>query len=148
MLRNEIGDLYFFRLLREYYQKYKYKNASTFDFVALAKEVSEMDLDWFFDQWVFKGDNIPVIEWSKSLKKENNRVYLQIKLSQIQDKFPVYRIPVDIVINYEKRRSERVFVLMDEREKSITVELKDELQTISFDPDTRVLASFNEKESE
>ena len=37
---------------------------------------------------------------------------------------------------------------MDEREKSITVELKDELQTISFDPDTRVLASFNEKESE
>ncbi|HPO55927.1 MAG TPA: M1 family metallopeptidase [Ignavibacteriaceae bacterium] len=148
MLRNEIGDLYFFRLLREYYQKYKYKNASTFDFIALAKEVSEMDLDWFFDQWVFKGDNIPVIEWSKSLKKENNRVYLQIKLSQIQDKFPVYRIPVDIVINYEKRRSERVFVLMDEREKSITVELKDELQTISFDPDTRVLASFNEKESE
>ncbi|MCS7197750.1 MAG: M1 family aminopeptidase [Candidatus Bipolaricaulota bacterium] len=52
MLRWVIGAANFDRLLREYYARFTYKNATTQDFVAVAEEVSAQELDWFFDIWL------------------------------------------------------------------------------------------------
>ena len=47
-LRERLGDETFFRLLREWAARYRHSNATTEDFIALAKEVSGEDLDAFF----------------------------------------------------------------------------------------------------
>jgi hypothetical protein len=52
MLRWVIGPESFDRLLREYYSRFTYKNASVQDFIALAEEVSAHELDWFFEIWL------------------------------------------------------------------------------------------------
>nr|BAL56218.1 aminopeptidase [uncultured Acetothermia bacterium]BAL59908.1 aminopeptidase N [Candidatus Acetothermum autotrophicum] len=52
MLRWVIGPETFDRLLREYYARFVYKNATTQDFIAVAEEVSAQELDWFFDIWL------------------------------------------------------------------------------------------------
>jgi aminopeptidase N len=51
-LRGKIGDDAFFRLLRSWYAKYKYGNATTADFIALAERTSRRQLDEFFDVWL------------------------------------------------------------------------------------------------
>ena len=51
-LRGKIGDDAFFRLLRGWYAKYRYGNASTADFIALAERTSRRQLDEFFDIWL------------------------------------------------------------------------------------------------
>jgi aminopeptidase N len=46
-LRLEVGDETFFDILRTYAERYKYGNAGTTEFIAIAEEVSGKDLKTF-----------------------------------------------------------------------------------------------------
>jgi aminopeptidase N len=53
-LRVKIGDFAFFNLLRTWVAQHKYGNATTPQFIALAEQISGMDLDRFFDVWLYQ----------------------------------------------------------------------------------------------
>ncbi|MCA9906447.1 MAG: hypothetical protein KC547_21480, partial [Anaerolineae bacterium] len=57
-LRLEVGDEMFFEILRTYAERFRYGNASTADFIALAQEVSGMPLDALFYVWLL-GETVP-----------------------------------------------------------------------------------------
>jgi aminopeptidase N len=52
-LRLQVGDDKFFTILRTYYNRYKYGNASTDDFIAVANEMSSQNLKSVFDGWLY-----------------------------------------------------------------------------------------------
>jgi aminopeptidase N len=52
-LREKVGDDRFFRILRTWYGKYRYENASTADFIEIAEGVSRQQLDQFFQIWLY-----------------------------------------------------------------------------------------------
>lgn len=52
-LRLEVGDETFFEIVRTYYDRYKFGNASTEDFIAAAEEVSGQDLQDLFNAWLY-----------------------------------------------------------------------------------------------
>ena len=52
-LRVTVGDEAFFDILRAYHDRYKYGNASTEDFIAIADEISGQQLDDLFDAWLY-----------------------------------------------------------------------------------------------
>jgi aminopeptidase N len=52
-LRAKVGDETFFRILRTWYGTYRYGNASTADFIAVAEDVSGQQLDQFFEIWLY-----------------------------------------------------------------------------------------------
>jgi len=52
-LRATVGDDAFFEILRTYHDRYKYGNAATEDFIALAEEISGQQLDDLFDAWLY-----------------------------------------------------------------------------------------------
>lgn len=53
-LRQTIGDGPFFELLRDYATTYRYGNATTANFIALAEKVSRQDLTGFFNTWLYQ----------------------------------------------------------------------------------------------
>ena len=53
-LREKIGDLAFFQLLKDWATQNRYGNVTTPQFIALAEQKSEMDLTAFFDAWIFQ----------------------------------------------------------------------------------------------
>jgi aminopeptidase N len=59
-LRLHVGDEAFFQILRTYTERFRYGNASTADFIAVAEEVSGQDLGEFFDAWLYD-TKIPAI---------------------------------------------------------------------------------------
>jgi aminopeptidase N len=59
-LRLEVGDAAFFEILRTYYKRYQYGDATTEDFIAVAEEISGKDLGDFFDNWLH-GETLPDI---------------------------------------------------------------------------------------
>src|SRR5690606_25193285 len=60
MLRYMINnDALFFQLLKNYHQQYKYQTATTEDLKNLAEQISGLDLDTFFHQWVYE-EGFPV----------------------------------------------------------------------------------------
>ena len=56
VLRNEIGDADFFRLLQRWARSQAGGNVTTDDFIALAEQISGEDLDDLFDAWLFGTD--------------------------------------------------------------------------------------------
>jgi aminopeptidase N len=57
-LRDEIGDDAFFETLRTYADRYADANATTENFIAIAEEVSNQDLDSLFATWLY-GQELP-----------------------------------------------------------------------------------------
>jgi aminopeptidase N len=55
-LREKIGDGAFFQIMRRWAAEHRYGNVTTPQFVALAEEVSGMQLDHFFDVWLYQQD--------------------------------------------------------------------------------------------
>jgi len=53
-LRLKVGDEAFFKILRTYQARYRYGNAGTQEFIAVAEEVSGQDLSSFFDSWLMQ----------------------------------------------------------------------------------------------
>jgi aminopeptidase N len=53
MLRKEVGDAAFHKIIQTYYQQYKGSNADTRDFQAVTEKISGKNLKTFFDQWLY-----------------------------------------------------------------------------------------------
>ncbi len=61
-LRLEVGDAAFFDILRAYYDRFKYSNATTEDFIEIAQEISGKDLATFFEGWLY-AEEMPELEF-------------------------------------------------------------------------------------
>jgi hypothetical protein len=48
-----VGDPTFYRILREWVDRYRGRNVTTAEFIALAEELSGQQLDEFFQVWLY-----------------------------------------------------------------------------------------------
>lgn len=55
-LREELGDQAFFDIMKIYFDKYKYKNATTENFIEVCEIVSDKNLEHLFNQWLMGGE--------------------------------------------------------------------------------------------
>jgi aminopeptidase N len=55
-LREKVGDLAFFQIMRGWATQNRYGNVTTAQFIALSEQLSGMDLDHFFDVWLYVPD--------------------------------------------------------------------------------------------
>jgi aminopeptidase N len=53
-LREKVGDMTFFQLLKAWATQNRHGNVTTPQFIQLAEQMSGMDLDHFFDVWIFQ----------------------------------------------------------------------------------------------
>ncbi len=81
MLRDAIGDEAFFGSLQHYLKKHEFGNVVSADLQKALEEYSNLELDWFFDQWVAGGGH-PQYEVSYSYHKQAGLIDLEV--SQIQ----------------------------------------------------------------
>ncbi|MEW5758811.1 MAG: M1 family aminopeptidase [Candidatus Omnitrophota bacterium] len=47
-----IGSEQFYQIIKNYFEKYKFKNANVDDFVNIVNKVTDGDYNWYFDQWL------------------------------------------------------------------------------------------------
>jgi len=98
MLRFVMGDKLFLKSLSHFLQKHAFKTVDTNDLMLAIKEASGQNLDWFFQQWVFKPGH-PVFKVSYVWDEMTKRV--RLKVIQTQDTSqgtPVFRMPLRIGI--------------------------------------------------
>jgi aminopeptidase N len=120
MLRSLLGDEAFFAVLRHFLHTYAFQPVDTNDFIRSVKTVTGQNLDWFFDQWLFKPGH-PVFdvrsEWDPTRK------VVRLKVAQVQDfarGIPVFRVPVAVgLVTASGRTTSTVWV----REKEEAFEL-------------------------
>ena len=137
MLRGHVGTENFWRGVREYYRQYRDANASTDDFCRVMEEVSGMQIQWFFDQWLRRPGS-PVLKATWTYDAERKGV--QLSLVQTQEAFP-FRISVEVAIVGEGGRAPRIEkVEMTEREQRVFISSDQKPASIELDPNTWLLA--------
>ncbi|MDH7604582.1 MAG: M1 family metallopeptidase, partial [Melioribacter sp.] len=143
MLRREVGDSSFFRILRTYFEKFKYKNASTQDFQEICEKVTGRNLKFFFDQWIYKGTGKIEAQYNWNIIPVNNGYKVIFNIKQLQNGYDIYKFPIDIKIFFENNESEIKSFYVDSRQSSFEFVTKNKPVSFELDPDKWLLANFN-----
>ena len=110
-LRFVLGDDAFFRVLATFLGRHAFEAVDTRDFMRTVNDVTGQNLDWFFEQYVFRPGH-PVFEVSSTWDASSGRI--QLRVAQVQDRahgVPVYRTPVQIgIVTGSGKRVETVWL--------------------------------------
>jgi hypothetical protein len=106
MLRNMMLDVHtmsedrFQAMMRDFYQTYRGKRASTLDFQHVVERHFGQPMDWFFDQWVY-GTAVPTytFSWNPEPDSSGYAVRVRVRQSEVPETFGMY---VPILIKFER----------------------------------------------
>ena len=141
MLRGYMGDELFFNGIRKYYELYKYKTAMTKDFQSVMENIKGENLDWFFEQWLYK-PGFPIISYEEKWNySEGSNGSLSVKISQIQkNEWPIFIIPTEICWGKENCKSIRI----DKRIQSYEFNFENKPQKVgTLDPNGLILKDIS-----
>ena len=109
MLRGLMGDEAFFEGIRDFYARFRDQTVLTRDFQSVMETRFGEDLEWFFDQWIYRAGH-PVVEVTWSWDERNGEV--SVLLSQTQPQEP-FRLPVTLAFVAGDRQERRQVELRD-----------------------------------
>ena len=144
MLRNYVGENNFRKGIRNYYKKYYNSTTTTNQFKTEMEVVSGMNLDTFFDQWLYKGGNM-VLDGNWKFDEKKGRI--EVNLNQVQNDGYLFEMPVELGISYNDKNLEKIQTVKLEKEKGRFYIASDSKPiSIKIDPNTKLLAiwDFNE----
>jgi len=137
MLRFVLGEESFWKAINHYVKKYQWQNVETSDLNAAIEEATGQNLEWFFDEWVYRMGHpefeiTSTYDGAKSLK-------LTVKQTQKPDDkrpwFPspeFFTMPVDIAITTAS--GEKIHrVLIDKADKEFSFEVDSKPLIVNFD---------------
>ncbi|MCK9279416.1 MAG: M1 family metallopeptidase [Melioribacteraceae bacterium] len=139
MLRYEVGEDNFFKILRTYFDSFKYKNVETKDFIAIAEKISGKNLKKFFDQWVFKGKGMIELNYSYFLSDNS----VKLNLTQIQKEYPEYKFDLDVEILFSDNSKIKERLTIDKKDYHINIPVNKKPMNLTLDPDFWLLAKYN-----
>jgi hypothetical protein len=163
-LENYLGEDVMSKIMRTYFERWKFKHPASEDFVAVAEEVSGQDLNWFFGQFLNSPDRLDyAIGRIKSEKvKEPEGIFddqaqeqEMEKSKEERDKEKIYRnevnvlrkgeliFPQEILIRFEE--GEEVMEKWDGRErwKRYVYYRPYKLESAQVDPGYKILLDMN-----
>jgi aminopeptidase N len=140
MLRHIVGEGIFWDIFPAYREAFYMDVVTTEDFQNICETVSGIDLDWFFDQWIYQiGQPEYTVNWSRGMVAGNDwRVTLNIEQTQYPQN--LFKMPLDIRVEFSEW--DTLFTVWDSLFTQQFVMQFDDMPTnIEIDPDGRVLKS-------
>lgn len=131
-LRYLLGDEPFFRTLSAFLHDFAFQPVDTHDFMKTVKEVTGRNMDWFFEQYIFRPGH-PVFEVASEWNVLAGEVRVRVTQSQSRDHgVPIYRTPVRIgIVTPSGTRVEEVWLV--EKEETFTFSSAEEPLLVRFD---------------
>ncbi|HEX7356384.1 MAG TPA: T9SS type A sorting domain-containing protein, partial [Ignavibacteriaceae bacterium] len=145
MLRGIVGDSIFYDILRSYTAdpSVAYGVATTEDFQTVAENVSGMDLDYFFQEWIY-GENYPKYSVVWSTQNVSGNLYdLALKITQTTNSNPTFfTMPIQIKVNFANGDT-IVSVFNNAQVQNFNISVNGMPTSISFDPGNWILKNVN-----
>tara|TARA_B100000686_G_scaffold8132_1_gene8150 strand:- start:476 stop:2116 length:1641 start_codon:yes stop_codon:yes gene_type:complete len=141
MLRNYVGEEAFRKGIRNYYNKYFNSNTTTEEFKAEIENASGLDLDTFFNQWLYNGGNIIL---DGAWKYDSKRKQIYVEIDQVQNDGYYFEMPLEIGLVFDDNnlyKIETINLEKSNRRYYISSEYKP--INIIIDPNTKLLAKWN-----
>jgi aminopeptidase N len=134
MLRAMLGDEVFWEALNTYYDTYRFGNATTAEFRDVVESVSGLDLDWFFEQWIYR-PGVPELDVAWHYEAGTGEVVVDVRQRQ-----PLaYRLTLELAVETGSQTVARS-MNVSERQQSVRIRVPGEPTAIRYDPNVKLLA--------
>jgi aminopeptidase N len=144
MLRNYLGDALFWRCIRRYVARHATGVVETVDLRRAIEDETGRNLEFFFDQWVYKGGHPDL---KATFAWDEKRKVATIGVKQVQgteDRTPAaFRMPLTIAFHLGGRRVQDLECMLEEREHVFEAKLPARPAFVSFDPGFKVLKTLD-----
>jgi len=143
MLRYTLGDSVFFRALKGYATDttdFKYKSSTIEDFKNKMEAESGRQLDWFFDEWIYKPDH-PVYRNVFGIYPGTGGKWsvLFTANQEVTAFLPYFQMPVELKINFADGTDTLVRVFNSFQGQIFDFEFDKEPNLVTFDPNNEIL---------
>lgn len=160
-LENYLGEDVMARVMKAYYELWKFRHPKTDDFVAVAEEVSGQDLGWFFDQFLHSPDKLdyaigrlrsreikePEGIFQGELRSESNDKSKDREKSYLNEVVVVRKgelvFPQEILIVFEDGKEVREMWDGRDRWTRFTYTRPVKLKSAQLDPENKILLDIN-----
>lgn len=139
MIRFILGDELFWKAINYYANKYAYQNVETNDLKIAIEESTGYNLEWFFDQWLYKA-GYPIFDVNYTYDESKKVVKLTVEQIQQPDSLTpaVFKTPVDVEITTKTgSKIHRIFI--DKRKQEFELEVDDKPLMVVFDKGNWIL---------
>jgi aminopeptidase N len=135
MLRSQVGDEAFRDGIREYYRRFRDRNASTGDLQRVMEEKSGQDLKTFFAQWLRRGAS-PTLDGTWSYDAGGGKVIVEIEQTQSGEPF---RLSLPIGITRTGGNVAIAKLMLDSKNTRQEFPCAQEPVAVTLDPEVRTL---------
>jgi aminopeptidase N len=141
MIRTVLGDALWQKAIHHYVKKHRSTNVTTPDFQRAITEATGRNIDWLFDQYVYRGGHPALklgFEWDDKAKRA------KVSLQQTQDEKELFRLPVTVDFTVDGKL--HVFdVEVSEKAHNFFFSLPGKPDMVRFDPGHNFLKSVEFK---
>ncbi len=143
MMRYVLGDENFKVSIKHYLDNNQYRVVTYDDLLASIREATGQQMNWFFEQWIFKGGEPHYQVSTKNIHIENKK-YTQIDVEQIQqidNLVGLFKMPIDIEVYYKDGSTKKVSHWIEKKFHSILIENDGNkaVDFVVFDPNSNIL---------
>ncbi len=138
-LRGLLGDDVFFKGIRKYVAEHQNSAVETSDFRRALESVSGLDLEYFFDQWIYS-PGFPEYNVSYRWDSENKLAELEVEQANASfDETPLYTSPVRIRFTFNAGRKITKQIRMEEKKWTFFFSFDEAPLNVNFDPQNWIL---------
>lgn len=150
MMRYVLGEDGYRRSIKLYLDRHAFGNVETSDLQKAIIDATGVNLDWFFDQWIWRGGE-PHYK-VQTLTSGKNLVFTIEQIHKQEPTVGVFKMPVWFAVYYKDGSSERRQVMVDKQFQQVYMPLAEgkEFAFALFDENSNILkkVSFNKTAEE
>ncbi|NUM31031.1 MAG: M1 family metallopeptidase [Bacteroidetes bacterium] len=129
MLRYVLGDINFKKVIKYYLTKHAYQNVETNDLYQAIQDVAGQNLDWFFEQWIYRGGE-PHYKVSYKNNIDNTDITIE-QIHKTNELIKLFKMPVNLAVYYKDGSVDRKQVWIEKQTQTVNFTNKDK-KDISF----------------
>lgn len=146
MLRQELGDGDFVRVLRQFYKQFKFQQATFADLLATFNATTGKDFTQQFEQWVHRAGAPDLVLRDAEAERTEQGFKLRMTIEQTQPGDP-YRLQVPISVTLEGEESAaQSHIALDRRTQTVELEFAHRPVRIDLDPHFDVFRRLDSRE--
>lgn len=150
MLQHVMGRDNFRRGIQLYLQRHQFSGVTTYDLEKAMLDATGMNMDWFFDQWIYRGGEP---DYKVSWEKETNGTAIIVEqVHKLNETVGLFQMPVDVAVYYMDGTVDRKTIWVSQSYEKFVIPNKTGLAVdfVLFDEGSFVLknVTFNKPLSE
>ncbi|MAY82500.1 MAG: hypothetical protein CMP59_00025 [Flavobacteriales bacterium] len=137
MIKYVVGREQYNAAIKHYLEKHAYANVDSEDLLIAFHEELGISLDWFWEEWVYRGGE-PHYKVDFQADGKTANFFVQ-QIHEVNELRGYFKMPIDFLIAYKDGTIDRKKVWVEDASKLVSFEQKGEIDYYLFDPNWQVM---------